>query len=188
MEALRELDRMASSLGLPRSVRENSAVIYRKAVDKNLIRGRSIDGVVAATIYAACRQCQVPRTLDEISEKTGIKRKEIGRNYRHLNKSLKLNLQPTKPKQYLQRFCNELNLGSETKKRAIKILKRATNEELVSGRGPIGLAAASLYMASVLSGEKRTQKEIANTSGVTEVTIRNRYKELADKLGINIAV
>ncbi len=188
MEALRHLDRMSSSLGLPRSVRENSAVIYRKAMDKNLIRGRSIDGVVAATIYAACRQCNVPRTLDEISQKTDIKRKEIGRNYRHINKSLKLNLRPTKPKQYLTRFCNELDLSSKTRVRADKILKKATNQELVSGRGPIGLAAASLYMASVLSGEKRTQKEIAETSGVTEVTIRNRYKELADKLRIKIAV
>ncbi len=188
MEALRNLDRMASSLNLPRSIRENCAIIYRKAMDKNLIRGRSIDGVVAATIYAACRQYQLPRTLDEISQKTGIKRKEIGRNYRHLNKSLKLNLRPTKPKEYLQRFCNELELSAGTKKRAKNILKKATDRELISGRGPIGLAAASLYMASVLSGEKRTQKEIADTSGVTEVTIRNRYKELADKLDINIAV
>jgi len=188
IEALQHLDRMSSSLELPRSVRENAAVIYRKAVDKNLIRGRSIDGVVASTIYAACRQCGVPRTLDEISDKTNIKRKEIGRNYRHINKALKLNLKPTAPKDYITRFSSDLDLGSETKSKALKILKKANKKELTSGRGPIGLAAASLYMASVLSGEKRTQKEISETSGVTEVTIRNRYKELADVLGIKIAV
>ncbi len=188
MEALKHLDRMSSSLSLPRSVRENSAVIYRKAVDKNLIRGRSIDGVVAATVYAACRQCNVPRTLDEISDKTNIKRKEIGRNYRHINKSLKLNLKPTSPKDYISRFCGDLKLGTETKLKALNILKKANKKELTSGRGPIGLAAASLYMASVLAGEKRTQKEISETSGVTEVTIRNRYKELANELEIKIAV
>ena len=188
IEALQYLDRMSSALELPRSVRENAAVIYRKAVNKNLIRGRSIDGVVASTIYAACRQCGVPRTLDEISDKTDIKRKEIGRNYRHINKALKLNLKPTSPKDYIARFSSDLDLSSETKSRALKILRRANKKELTSGRGPIGLAAASLYMASVLSGEKRTQKEISETSGVTEVTIRNRYKELADELGIKIAV
>ena len=166
IEALQYIDRMSSTLELPRSVRENAAVIYRKAVNKNLIRGRSIDGVVASTIYAACRQCGVPRTLDEISDKTNIKRKEIGRNYRHINKALKLKLKPTSPKDYIARFSSDLDLSSETKSKALKILKRANKKELTSGRGPIGLAAASLYIASVLSGEKKnTKRDFRNIRG-----------------------
>ncbi|RLF49236.1 MAG: transcription initiation factor IIB, partial [Thermoplasmata archaeon] len=108
--ALAELDRIASAMGLPRNVREAAAMIYRKAVTKNLIRGRSIEGVVAASLYAACRQCNVPRTLDEIEEVSGVHRKEIGRTYRFMTRELKLKLMPTRPQDYISRFCSELGL------------------------------------------------------------------------------
>jgi transcription initiation factor TFIIB len=184
--ALSALDRMASSIGLPRTVRETAAMIYRKAAMKKLVRGRSVEGVAAAALYAACRQCHVPRTLDEISNIALISKKEIGRTYRYVSRELGLKLMPTSPEDYISRFCSELKLSGEVQAKTLEILKKALECELTSGRGPTGMAAASLYIASVLCGERRTQREVADVAGVTEVTIRNRYKELAEKLDIGI--
>jgi transcription initiation factor TFIIB len=186
--ALSGLDRFSSNMGLPRSVRETAAMIYRKAAYKNLVRGRSVEGIMAASLYAACRQCHVPRTLDEISNVSQLSRKEIGRNYRFVSRELELKLLPTVPRDYIARFCNELNLSNNVQGKTIEILGLAVNHELTSGRGPTGLAAASMYIASVLCGERRTQREIADVAGVTEVTIRNRYKELALKLNIPVII
>ena len=184
--ALSALDRMASSLGLPRIVRETAAMIYRKAALKKLVRGRSIEGVTAAALYAACRQCLVPRTLDEISYIAHISRKEIGRTYRYVSRELGLKLLPTSSEDYISRFCSELKLSSDVQMKTLEILKEAARQEITSGRGPTGMAAASLYIASLLCGERRTQREIAEVAGVTEVTIRNRYKEIAKKQNIGI--
>jgi transcription initiation factor TFIIB len=184
--ALSALDRMASSMSLPRTVRETAAMIYRKAAWNKLVRGRSIEGVTAASLYAACRQCNVPRTLDEISNTAHITRKEIGRTYRYISHELGLKLLPTSPEDYVSRFCSELKLSSNVQAKTLQILKEAAQKELTSGRGPTGLAASSLYIASVICAERRTQREIANVAGVTEVTIRNRYKEITEKLDIDI--
>jgi transcription initiation factor TFIIB len=186
--ALSELDRMSSHLSLPRNVREVAAMIYRKAVDKRLIRGRSIEGVCAAALYAACRQCRVPRTLEEIAGIAKVNKKEIGRNYRYIARKLNINIPPTDPVDYISRFISDLQLSGLVQKRAIEILRRAVSFGLTSGRGPMGLAAASIYIASLLLNERRTQREIAETARVTEVTVRNRYKELIDKLDIDIIV
>lgn len=186
--ALSALDRMSSTLSLPRNVRETAAMIYRKAVRNKLIRGRSIEGVTAAVLYAACRQCNVPRTLDEISKTANIPRKEIGRNYRNISHKLRLKLLPTVPQDYVSRFCSALKLSNDVQIKTMDILKKANNMELTSGRGPTGLAAASIYIASVLCGERVTQREVADVAGVTEVTIRNRYKELAKKLDIDVVM
>ncbi len=184
--ALTELDRMASGMSLPRNVRETAAMIYRKAVLRNLIRGRSIEGVAGAALYAACRQCNVPRTLDEIAGTSRIPRKEIGRTYRFISRALELKLMPTSPRDYISRFCSLLELTGDVQSKAVEIIKDAADKELTSGRGPTGVAAASIYIASILCGERRTQREVADVAGVTEVTIRNRYKELAERLDIDI--
>ena len=184
--ALSALDRMASSIGLPRTVRETAAMIYRKAALKKLVRGRSIEGVTAAALYAACRQCLVPRTLDEICNIAHISRKEIGRTYRYVSRELGLKLLPTSPEDYISRFCNKLKLNANVQAKTLEILKEAADRELTSGRGPTGVAAASLYIASVICGERRTQSEVAAKAGVTEVTIRNHYKELSEKLNIEV--
>ncbi len=186
--AFSELDRMASGMGLPRTVRETAAMIYRKAALKKLVRGRSIEGVTTAALYAACRQCHVPRTLDEISNIAHISRKEIGRTYRYVSRELGLKLLPTSPEDYISRFCSELKCSGDVRAKTLEILQEAAHRELTSGRGPTGMAAASLYIASVLCGERRTQHEVAEVAGVTEVTIRNRYKELTNKLDIGIAL
>lgn len=186
--ALSELDRMASQMGLPRNVKEMAAVLYRKAVMEHLIRGRSIEGVTAACLYAACRMAKVPRTLDEIEEVARVDKKEIGRSYRFIARELSLRLPPTSPIDYVNRFADQLGLSERTKSRAIKLLQEAIKKGLTSGRGPMGVAAAALYIASVLEGEKRTQREVAEVAHVTEVTVRNRYKELVERLGIKLNI
>lgn len=186
--ALLTLDKLSSSMSLPRAVRETAAMIYRRAVLKKLIRGRSIEGVTAASLYAACRQCNVPRTLGEISNTAHISRKDIGRTYRYISQELKLKLLPTSPEDYVSRFCSVLRLSIDVKEKTLDIIREASDRELTSGRGPTGIAAATLYIATILCNERRTQQEVAEVAGVTEVTIRNRYKEIADKLQLDIPV
>ena len=188
VSALSEIKRLASAIGLPKHVKERSASIYRKAVEKNLIRGRSVKIVATAVLYTACRELGIPRTLDEFAEVTKFDRKEIGRTYRFLKWELNMKLEPTKPQNYLQKFCNELKLGGEVKRLAEEILNKAEREELLSGKGPTGLAAAAIYIAGIKTGDRRTQIEIADVADVTEVTVRNRYKELAEKLDITVEV
>jgi len=182
--ALAELKRVSSFLKLPKSVEEESARIYTLAVQRGLVRGRSMESVVAGALYAACRRHEVPRTLDELSEASGIEKKEIGRTYRFVTRELQINILPSNPADYIARFASALRLSAETQSKAIEIIEHAQKVELTSGRGPTGIAAAGLYVAALINGEKRTQREVADVAGVTEVTIRNRYKELLDKLNL----
>jgi transcription initiation factor TFIIB len=129
----------------------------------------------------------VPRSLDEIAASSQISRKEIGRTYRVLSRELRLKLLPTSPGDYVSRFCSELKFSGNVGAKTEEIVKEAEHRELTIGCSPMGIAAASLYIASVLCGERRTQEEIANVTGVTAVTIRNRYKELAKNLDIDIS-
>jgi len=188
VSALKEINRIASTMGLPRNIMESAARIYREAVERNLIRGRSISSVVISSLYAASRMMDLPRTLDEFADATEFKRTEIGRTYRFLSRELGLQLKPTKPQLYLQRYCNELNLSGNIRKMAENILEDAEEKDLISGKGPSGLAAAAIYIASVKGGERRTQREIAEIADVTEVTVRNRYKDLVKQLDIDIEV
>ncbi len=180
--ALAELKRVSSYLKLPRSVEEEASRIYTMAVQRGLVRGRSMESVVAGALYAACRRHEVPRTLDELSEASGIDKKEIGRTYRFVTRELGIRILPSNPLDYIPRFASALKLTPETQSKAVEILEMAENSELTSGRGPTGIAAASLYVAALINNEKKTQREVADIAGVTEVTIRNRYKELIKKL------
>lgn len=186
--AMNELDRLAGAISLPGNIKESTAVIYRRAVKKNLIRGRSIDGVLAASVYAACRQHSVPRTLDEVAHYSRAGRKEIGRTYRFIARELRLNIRPTDPKSYVQRFCSELNLSGTVQRRAADMIMDAQVKEITSGKGPTGMAAAAIYISAIQCNERRTQSDVAEVAGVTEVTIRNRYKDLIENLGINIQI
>src|SRR3989339_1879486 len=180
--ALAELKRVSSYLKLPASVEEEAARVYTLAVQRGLVRGRSMESVVAGALYAACRRHEIPRTLDELSEASGIEKKEIGRTYRFVTRELGITIRPSNPSDYIARFASSLKLTAETQSKAVEILERAQKSELTSGRGPTGIAAAALYVSALMHGEKRTQREVADVAGVTEVTIRNRYKELLDKL------
>jgi len=182
--ALSELQRLVSFLGLPRSVHEEVAKNYEKAVDRGLVRGRSMESVIAALLYTVCREMRTPRTLEEIAEASGVERREIGRTYRYIARELDMRILPAMPKDYVPRFASMLGLSDKVQARAIRFLELAKKYEATSGKGPTGVAAAALYIAAVLEGEKRTQREIADAIGVTEVTIRNRFKELVERLGL----
>lgn len=182
--ALSELKRVSSYLKLPVSVEEEAARIYTLAVQRGLVRGRSMESVVAGSLYAACRRHEVPRTLDELSEASGIEKKEIGRTYRFVTRELGISILPSNPADYIARFASSLKLSAEVQSKAVEILDHAQGAELTSGRGPTGIAAAALYVSALIHGEKRTQREVADIAGVTEVTIRNRYKELLDELDL----
>ncbi len=186
--ALSEISKIANNLSLPKNIMETASVIYRKAVKEHLIRGRSIQGVTSAAIYLACRQCGLARTLDEIAQASSINKKEVGRSYRFLIKELGYFIPPLKPSQYITKFSNQLTIQGKAEDIAHKILATAKELKLTSGRGPTGIAAAASYIASVLTGERKTQREIAEIAQVTEVTIRNRYKELVERLMFTVAL
>ncbi|WP_049888887.1 transcription initiation factor IIB [Natronococcus occultus] len=181
--ALSEIERMASALGVPKAVREVTSVIYRRALQEDLIRGRSIEGVATAALYAGCRQEGIPRSLEEVTEVSRIERIEISRTYRYISNELGLELLPIDPKQYVPRFTSKLDLSQEVETKAKEIIDE-TADPLLSGRGPSGFAAAAIYAATLLCNEKRTQKDVADVAQVTEVTIRNRYQEQIEMLDV----
>lgn len=184
--AFGDMSRMISQLGLPKSTQEIASKIYRKAVDKNLIRGRSIESVVSAALYAACREAEMPRTLEEIAEVSRVDIKKISSNYMFLIRELDLYLPPTDPAKYITRFGSELDLSGEIQTEAMHLVKRVQEKSLTSGKSPSGTAAACIYIAALKGGERVTQREVADVAGVTEVTVRNRYKETTDDLGIDL--
>ncbi|OGI16000.1 hypothetical protein A3K63_01000 [Candidatus Micrarchaeota archaeon RBG_16_49_10] len=182
--ALSELQRIISFLNLPKPVHEKVGRYYEEAVDKGLVRGRSIESVIAALVYGVSRQFGTPRTLDEIAEASGLEKRDIGRTYRYIARELDIRILPADPKGFVPRFCSMLNLSDKVQAKAIDILEKANSLDITSGKGPTGVAAAAIYISCVLVGEKRTQREVASIVSVTEVTIRNRYKEIVEKLGL----
>lgn len=184
--ALPELNRVASYLGLPDNIREQAALLYRQCVKNNLIRGRPIETVVNAALYATCRSAGMPRTLDEISSISNVPKKEVGRTYRVITHELGLKIPLTDPSAYVPRYIAALKLSGDAQEKASVLLKQAMKKGLVSGRSPTGVSAAAVYIAGALVGERRTQKEVADVAGVTEVTIRNRYRELKKELELDV--
>jgi transcription initiation factor TFIIB len=181
-QAFSELDRLKDKLALSDAVIEKTAYIYRKALDKGLVRGRSIPGLVAAALYAACRDTETPRTLTDVANGINIKRKDVARCYRLLLRELDLKMPVVDPIKCVARIASKAGLSEKTKRRALQILKDAAEIEISAGKDPMGLAAAALYLSCVMNGENKTQKDVAQAAGVTEVTIRNRYKGLKESL------
>ncbi|SFF93885.1 Transcription initiation factor IIB (TFIIB) [Halopelagius inordinatus] len=179
-QALGEIDRMASALGLPENVRETASVIYRRALDDDLLPGRSIEGVATSCTYAAARMAGVPRSLDEITEVSRVEKSEVARTYRYIARELSLEVKPADPEQYVPRFASELGLSDESKMRARQLLKNAKEKGVHSGKSPVGLAAAAVYAAALLTNEKTTQAAVSDVADISEVTIRNRYHELLE--------
>jgi transcription initiation factor TFIIB len=182
-QALGEIDRMASALGLPENVRETAAVIYRRALDEDLLPGRSIEGVATSSVYAAARQAGVPRSLDEIAAVSRVERLELTRTYRYVVRELNLEVKPADPASYVPRFVSDLELSEETERQARELLEHAKETGVLSGKSPVGLAAAAVYAAGLLTNEKVTQNEVSEVADISEVTIRNRYKELLENEG-----
>ena len=179
-QALGEIDRMASALGLPDNVRETASVIYRRALTEDLLPGRSIEGVSTASLYAAARQAGTPRSLDELTGVSRVDKDEIARTYRYIARELSLEIKPADPEQYVPRFASDLDLSDEAERRARELLSTAKAQGVHSGKSPVGLAAAAIYAASLLTNQKVTQSQVSEVANISEVTIRNRYHELLE--------
>ncbi len=177
-QAFSELDRLADKLNLSDAVIEKAAYIYRKALEKGLVRGRSISALIAASLYAACRDTETPRTLKDVAAACNIKKKDIARCYRLLLREMNLRMPVVDPTKCVSRIASKAGLSEKTKREALEILHKAEATRTSAGKDPMGLAAAALYVACVMQGESKTQKDVAEAAGVTEVTIRNRYKGL----------
>jgi transcription initiation factor TFIIB len=185
--ALSEISRISDTLNLPKNIVESSAITYRKAVNEGLVRGRSIKGIATAATYLACRQNKLVRTVTELSEVSGIDKKEIASNYRLLVRKLRIFVPPVKPNQHITKLSNQMGLDGKTEGIAHKILIGAKKQKLTCGRGAKGIAAAACYIASIIAGDYRTQREFAEVADLTEVTIRNRYREMMRRLKIIIS-
>ena len=186
--AMSEMQRLSSQLGIPHDVRETAALIYRKALITKIVRGRSIESVVAATIYLACRIHRIPRSLDEIVNETNVGRKKVGFAVRLVVSRVNINVPLPSAKDLIPRLSSDLMLEGRTVRRATEIINQAKENYVTIGKATGGIAGAALYIAGILEEDRRTQREIAQASRVTEVTIRNRYKELVRVLGITINV
>lgn len=186
--AMSEMQRLTSQLGIPRDVRETSALIYRKSLMKRVVRGRSIESVVAASVYLACRIHRIPRSLDEIATETNVDRKKIGHAVRLVVSKIKINMPLPSARDLIPRLSSDLMLNGRTVMKATEIIRQAKEQCVTIGKAPNGIAGAALYIAGILENDRRTQREIARVSRVTEVTIRNRYKDLVRSLGITLDI
>ena len=185
LQAFSKLDVLKDKLALSDAVVEKIAYIYRKVQHRGLIRGRTISGLIAAAIYAGCREMETPWTLKDIAAASNVKRKDIARNYRMLLFELNLKVPNADPIKCIVKVANRANLTENTKREAIAIMKDVAKKEISAGKDPMGLAATVLYLSCLRTGEETTQTQIAQASGVTEVTVRNRLKELKRKLHPN---
>ena len=185
-QAMAELDRLSDKVFIPQPVKEKAAVTYRKALDKGLVRGRSIAAIAAAALYAACRVTGTPRTLREIAEASLVDKKDVARCYRLLLRELDVHMPIADPLTYVSKIAERTGISGKTQGLAIQILRIARKKRAAAGKDPMGLAAAALYIACLQNNEKKTQKDIAEAAGVTEVTVRNRYKTLKKQLDLEL--
>jgi len=183
-KAFVQLRTFADKLSLSDEIVERAAYIYRKALDRGLIRGRSITEMITAALYAACRDSGVPRTLKDMTAAANLNKKDLARSYRLLVREMDIKMPVPDPAKSVAKIASQVEAGEKTRRRALEILANARRMGVSAGKDPVGLAASALYVASTLSGEDKTQRDIARAAGVTEVTIRNRYKSLRIALGI----
>lgn len=172
---------MGSALGFAEPVQETAGVVYRRAVEENLLPGRSIEAMTTASLYGAARQQGTPRTLDEFATVSRVEKLSIQRAYRYLSKELNLGIAPADPTEYIPQFASELGASDEAERLASELLDVAEEQNVYSGKNPAGLAAAALYAAAYLTNESLTQEEVSDTTHISRVTIRNRYQELLEK-------
>jgi transcription initiation factor TFIIB len=178
MQANTELKRLSDRLHIPASIKKRGAVIYRKALDAGLVKGRSIAEITTAALYAACRSSEIPRTLKEVAEASNLKRKDIARCYRLVLTELNMKMPVKDPLKSISKIASKVKIPVKTQRKALNILNEAKKKGVTSGKDPTVMAAASLYLSCTLDGVKRTQRDIAQAANVTEVTVRSRYKIL----------
>lgn len=181
ISAFREISTMADRINLPKNIVDRSNKLFKQVYESKSLKGRANDAISAACLYIACRQEGVPRTFKEICAISRISKKEIGRCFKLIVKNLETSVDLITSGDFMSRFCSNLNLPNVVQKAATYIARKAVDIDLVSGRSPISVAAAAIYMASQASEEKRSQKEISEIAGVAEVTIRQAYKLMHPK-------
>jgi transcription initiation factor TFIIB len=177
-QALPALEHLKVSLALPETIVEKSAYFYRKAARINLVKGRTVSSILAASVYLACRELETPRSLNEVSSASNVPRKKISRDYRLLVHTFDPKIPAIDHVRCITRIANKIGLSEKTKRMAVKIMRQVIAMQVSAGKGPMGIAATVLYIACLQAGEIKTQKELSIAAGVTEVTIRNRYSEL----------
>jgi len=175
---LRFIDTYVEKLGLDRTAAERAAYVYRKAVRRGLQRGRTARSLAAASVYASCREAGIPRTLNSVADAANLARKNLARDYRVLVRALELKMPIVGPEQYVPKIAATLKIDERTSRRAYSILAAARRNGLVAGKDPRGLAASALYLASGPGTRGRSQADFAKASGVTEVTLRSRARQL----------
>ena len=180
--AFNELNMIKDKLALSDAVVEKAAYIYRKIQQRGLVRGRTISGIMSSAVYIACREIGTPYTLREIAAVGNVKRKDMARNFRKMVYELDLKSPNIELMKCISKVANKANLTENTKREAIGIMKVVSKRQLSAGKDPLGLAACVLYISCLKTGENKTQTQIAKASGITDVTLRNRYKELKNKL------
>lgn len=178
------LHTLKSTLGLPDSVGENASYIYRKAMQKKITVGRSAKALMCASIYAACRQNGIPRSINDISQRANISKKEASRAYRTLIERLDLTLEHCTATDFVSKISNESKISEKTSRGAIQILQQLTERGISDGKNPLVLAASALYLSCLLNEEHKTQAEIAKASGITSTAIRIRYFALKKEIGL----
>ena len=183
--AFYELNVLKDKLGLSDAIVEKTAYIYRKVEQRGLVKGRTIPGMLDAAIYLACREMGTPRTLKDIVRSSNIKRKAIARNIRILTVELGIKAPVFDPMKCIVKVANAAQIGERTTRHAFKMMNELLTRKTASaGKDQMGLAASILYIACKETGERKPQKEMASAAGVTEVTIRNRVRDLAKNLNL----
>jgi transcription initiation factor TFIIIB Brf1 subunit/transcription initiation factor TFIIB len=175
-ELKNELERLRSVMGIPKPCVEQALEICKQALQKEI--PISVEALAAAALYMACRMMNMPRPLDEFTKYLKVPKEKVARFYRLLLQKLDVKVPVSDPILYVSRIAGQLGLGGEVVKTAVEILQMAKRARITSGKDPAGLAAAALYMAALMHGDNRTQKDFAAAAGVTEVTVRNRYNEI----------
>ena len=178
------LNAMKTKLGISNNVVESAAYIYRKAVDAKMTRGRTTVSLISASLYAACRENNAPRTLDDIAAAGNVERRILSRDLRTIVKKLGLTLKQYDTTSFISKISNDMKLKEKTKRDAFNLLKKCEREMITAGKHPVAQAAASLYIACILNGEKISQKKLSMEAGISEVTIRNRSELIKKTLKI----
>ncbi|KAJ1666097.1 transcription initiation factor IIB [Coemansia sp. RSA 1813] len=178
VQAYKEISALCDAYDMPRSIVDIAKQLYKKVEDDNLLRGKSNDAIIAACIFLACRQEGAPRTFKEICALTKVDRKDIGRTFKFLKSKLGTNAGTTSSDDLIARFCSNLNLGPETRIITRQLTQKAKDMENISGKNPVSIASACIYMASHLVGDGREAKAISEIAGIGEATIKATYKIL----------
>ena len=181
--ALSEMSRGCNELHLPDHVHEKAAQLYRLTLKEDLVRGRSIDGFVAASILAACRKNRIPRSIMDISKAMNLPERAVKFHYRLLLKEFNMKMPIDRPTKFISSLSSKLNLSGEVEQYSVRLMEKARENNLIVGKNPRGVAAAVLYLACQETGTKITQSEVARAAKTSEVTMRKRFKEYEPLLG-----